>query len=260
MQPPYMGGAPSGAYASSGSQVAMPQKKSSAGIIAVIVIILVVGGGVAAFLVLGGKKKDDGIGAGTGGDLALVADAGGAGAATGSGPATGSGAATGSGEGTGSSGSGAATGSGEGTGSSGTGAATGSGEGTGSQAVEAIDAGAATPPPLEIDAGSGGGDVIEPISVLVNVATRGATIYVDGKKLGKSPQIVKVKPGETKQLKVKASGYKDESLEIDGTDDRLDITLKSKGGGGGGSGSSSGSSGGTKKFCEANPLHPDCMQ
>jgi hypothetical protein len=75
---------------------------------------------------------------------------------------------------------------------------------------------------------------------------------------------VKVKPGETHKLKVTAKGHKDETLTIDGTEDRVEIKLESKGGGsgpgtGGGTGPSTGG-GPSKSYCEQNPLDPDCAQ
>ncbi len=259
MNAPYMGGSPSGgmgAYASDGSQVAMPPRSSKAGLIAVIVILLVVGGGVAAFVLFGGKQKD-GDGTGSGSELAAAGDAGGGTAD----PLLGTDAAT------------AAGGSGDGTGSQ-----AGTGIGTGTGAIEPgveVDAAAAVEPGPEIDAGTGAvepgaevdagatdvPDVIEPITVLIAVTTRGATIYVDGKKLGKSPQMVKVKPGETRQVKVKAPHHKDDTRTIDGTDDRIEISLKPSGGGGGsGSGTGTGGGGPDKSFCETHPLDPDCAQ
>jgi hypothetical protein len=99
--------------------------------------------------------------------------------------------------------------------------------------------------------------VVEKIKITVVVNTRGATIYLDGKKKGKSPQQLSIKPGETHQLKVKASGFKDDVRTIDGTDDLIEITLKEKPSG---PGPGTGSDGPSKSYCETNPLDPDCAQ
>ncbi|HVK74213.1 MAG TPA: serine/threonine-protein kinase [Kofleriaceae bacterium] len=227
-------------YAADASQVAVPTKGSKAGLIAALIILLVVGGGVAAFVVLGSKKKD-GDGAGTGSEVAVIADAG-AGAA---------------GEGTGTAGIGTA-GGGDGTGTAASGGTIDAGA-----AVEAIDAGQATATEVDagaaaqdVDAGAGSADVAEPTIVMINAPARSAIVYKDGKKLGKVPQIVKVKPGETFEIVVKAKGYKDFKTTIDGHQERIDADLKAIGGGGG-----SGSGTGTKPpkvDCEADPFNPAC--
>ena len=244
--PPYMGGPPSSgqhAYSADGSQVMMPARSSKAGLIAAIVILLVVGGGIATFLVLGGKKKDDeaeklaGL-ADAGGDVVTPPpgdiDAGGAGGIT---PPPGDIDA----------------------GKAAVPPPDDIDAGSGDVAADPVDAGSAALPPPAIDAGSGDViDTVEPVTVMVVVSTRGATIYVDGKKQGKSPLNVKVKPGETHEIKVKAKGFKDDVRTIDGTDERVDISLKAVPGPGPGTGKPP--DGPSKSFCEANPLDPDCAQ
>jgi PEGA domain len=56
--------------------------------------------------------------------------------------------------------------------------------------------------------------------VLVDAQASGATIYQHGKSIGKAPQNVKVVPGETLTLVIKARGYKDATVTIDGQKDR----------------------------------------
>ena len=238
--PPYAGGPPSsGVHYAAESQVAMAKPASKAGLYAVIVIVLVViGGGIAAAVLLGGKKDKD---AEAGEQLAAAGDAGGGSDVV-------------------------------------VPAAVDAGTGGGDVVVPgAIDAGSAVEPAAidaaaavdveEIDAGGGGAvDVIEPVNVLVVVSTRNAVIYANGKKLGKSPQIVKVKPGETVDVKAKAKGYKDETITVDGTEERVDLALKASGGGGGtgtgtgGTGPGTGGTGPTQSYCETHPLDPDCAQ
>ncbi len=229
-------------YAADSSQMAMPQKRSKAGLIAAIVILLVVGGGVAALVLVGGKKKDDN-GGGSGTDLVAVIDA-----PAGTDPGTGTGPGT------------AGTVTGPGTGST---VQAGPAIDAGQVAVATIDAGeivaatidAAAAPPPEIDAGAPViPDVIEQVSVLIVASARGATIYRDGKKLGKSPQQVKVKPGETFDIVVKAKGYKDFKTTIDGQEERIDAEMKALPGPGPTIPT------GPKVDCEADPLNPACAQ
>jgi serine/threonine protein kinase len=64
----------------------------------------------------------------------------------------------------------------------------------------------------------------EPVVVLVNASTT-ADVYENGKKLGRSPQIVRVVPGETRSLVLKARGYKDAAVEIDGTREEVAVRM-----------------------------------
>jgi serine/threonine protein kinase len=94
----------------------------------------------------------------------------------------------------------------------------------------AVDAGAvaaATP-----DAAAAAPDVkAEPVIVLVNGSAQGADIFEDGKKIGRSPQMVKVVPGETRSLVLRAKGYKDTTVDVDGTREEVAVRMERVGGG-----------------------------
>jgi len=67
--------------------------------------------------------------------------------------------------------------------------------------------------------------VAEPVVVLVSANARKAVIYENGTKLGEAPKNIKVMPGETRTLVVKAKGYKDATVTIDGTREEVDVDL-----------------------------------
>jgi hypothetical protein len=102
-----------------------------------------------------------------------------------------------------------------------------------------VDAGATvTPPPP--DAGVTRPVVVKPpvikkpkpwISVLVNSRPQGADIIgTDGKKLGTTPSIVKVQQGNPIHLTLKRRRHKDESITVDGTEEKVSYTLEKLGG------------------------------
>jgi hypothetical protein len=71
----------------------------------------------------------------------------------------------------------------------------------------------------------------EPVIVLVNGSAQGADIFENGKKIGRSPQMVKVVPGETRSLTLKARGYKDATVDVDGTREEVAVRMERVGGG-----------------------------
>jgi hypothetical protein len=99
------------------------------------------------------------------------------------------------------------------------------------------DAGATitTPPPAP-DAGVTRPVVVKPpvikkpkpwISVLVNSRPQGADIVgADGKKLGTTPSVVKVQQGNPIHLTLKRRRHKDESITVDGTEEKVSYTLE----------------------------------
>jgi tRNA A-37 threonylcarbamoyl transferase component Bud32 len=190
------------------SEAGATPKKGGKGLIIALLILLLVGGGVAAVVVLGGGGKKAGDGGGTGTDVAAAIDAG------------------------------------------------------GGVAVNTVDAGAGgtVEPPAVIDAGSGGapvddidagalvanedidaataaptGDVDaggeEPgndVVVLVSSNAKGAVIYVDGEEVGKAPKNVKITPGTPREVTVKAKGYKDKTVTVDGLSEEVKVKLEAK--------------------------------
>jgi serine/threonine-protein kinase len=170
------------------------------------------------------------------------------------------------------------------------------------QAASAIDA-ALTGPAGATDAGGGvvapaidaGGGVVEPaidaatavepaidagaatsntVVVLVHSRTASAVVYDNGTRLGKVPQTVIVAPGEEHAVLLKAPGFKDEELTVDGREPRIDVVMQRVGGGPGtghGSGPGTGHGGGPgtgsgpgtghtppPPDCDNNPADPRC--
>ena len=118
----------------------------------------------------------------------------------------------------------------------------GSGSDEGSQAAGIADAApvaVAAPDAAPVaaaipDAGGGSIDTppvkATPVVVLVNASARDADIYENGKKLGRSPQMVKVVPGETRTLVLKAKGHDDATVDIDGTREEVAVRMDRKAG------------------------------
>ena len=214
-QPGYPGGPPPGSggypnpagsapfFNADSSQFAMneaPPKKSKAGLIAAILILVIVGGGIAAVVALSGKKKDSG---GTTEDPIAAIDASGGVAVAELDAGSGAVIPT---------------------------ADVDAGSGTVIPAAE-IDAGEAIIPTADIDAGSapvtidaGDSDSTE-VTVLITSNARNAVVYVDGKEVGKAPHNIKVRPGTVYTVKVKAKGYKDRTVSVDGLEDEVNVKL-----------------------------------
>ena len=214
-QPGYPGGPPpgSGGYPSpagsapffnaDSSQFAMsdaPVKKSKTGLIAALLILVIVGGGIAAVVVLSGKKKDNG---GTTDPVAAIDASGGV----------------------------AVLDVDAGTGAVIPAADIDAGGGAVVPATD-IDAGSAVIPAADIDAGAapveidaGEADSTEVI-VLITSNARNATVYVDGKDVGKVPHNITVRPGAVHQVKVKAKGYKERTITVDGLNDEINVKLE----------------------------------
>jgi len=230
------------------SALLTPPKKSNAGMIfAILAVLAVLGGGAALFVISQSKKAPAGDTGGTGTDHGTGA------IGKGTGDSSGTGAAGGTGAGT-------AQGSGEGTGG-------------GTQAAVTPDAGVAVATAdAAVAAASPDAAVAkaEPIMVLVDANADGAKIYEHGKQVGKTPEMLKVVPGENRTLVIKHPKYKDKTIVIDGSDNEVRVSLDRKGGGGGGGGAGTGGgtagSGSTtppedprKKFCREHPDDLRCM-
>ena len=180
-----------------------PPKKGKAGLIAALLILLVVGGGAAAAVVLLGGKKSD-----KGSDPSAQIDAGGAvaradiDAGGGAVPAADIDAG---------------------------GGAVPSPDVDAAEAVPSaeVDAGEAVPT-ADVDAGEEppSNDVV----VLISSNAKGAVIFVDGKEVGKAPKNVRVTPGSTHEVTVKAKGYKDKTVTVDGLTEEVKVKLESTGG------------------------------
>ena len=137
------------------------------------------------------------------------------------------------------------------------------------------DAGAKvqTPPPPAIDAGPK--VVVKPpvvkkpkpwIQVLVNSKPQGADIVAaDGKTIGTTPAIIKVQQGNPVKLTLKRRRFKDESISIDGTKEKVSYILERMGRpdrpgrpGGPGPGEGGSPDPGSKDPCVANPRSIEC--
>jgi serine/threonine-protein kinase len=211
-----VGSAPgaSGLFDPSASVVDVP-KKSKTGLIIAIVALLAVGGGVAAVVLLG----DGGTGGGAAGSGSAVATNG----ANGSG-----GAAVGSGgPAIGSAGSGVTSANGGGATAAGT-VDAGGAPASGSNA--SVDAPAAAP----VDAAAAVDPVGEPKEVNVLIVATNATkfeMWESGEKVGDGPDELPVPLGEAHTVVIKARGFKDKPVDIDGSKTRIEITLERVGGG-----------------------------
>ena len=188
-----MAGTPgSGMYAASSSGMVEAPKKSKAGLIFALIAVLAVAGGITAFVVLSQKDK-----AGAGG---------------------------------------------------------GSGTDDGSQGgvvTATLDASiAVTPGPIDAAPVATAGSPDAPVVATVQVDAAGATttgqpvvvlvdsknvnrfeVWENGKKLGSGAQVVQVTPGSPRTVVLKAKGFKDETVVIDGTSAKLEVKLEEKGGG-----------------------------
>jgi serine/threonine protein kinase len=198
---------PSGPYSPSSSQVIVP-KKSKAGIIIAVLAVLAVGGGVAAFVVLSDKPKND---PGAGSQVA-------SGAGSNLVASNGSDDVAGSSEDAGSD-----------TGSAGSSAAGGSDLGSNDVSAGSDDPGVgsdtASPP---VDAG-----VEAPPAVPVLLfAKNGITfeVYEDGKRLFEGPDSLPVTPGSPRKITIKAKGFKDKVVVVDGKKKKLQFRLVRAGG------------------------------
>jgi serine/threonine-protein kinase len=232
-QSPY---APGGGHAAESSQFAAPARSGRGGLIAVILVVLVVGGGVAAFLLSGGDKSkpvaaiDPVVAIDTRAAqvpvAAIDAGAGGVHAATRidarrPDPRRPMDA------------------------------------GVIASVIVDADVAVATVPDaaviadIPIDAAVIA--VAEPATVMVNSFVRRAVVFQDGKRLGRVPQLVKVRPGEVFDIVVKARGFKEFKIAIDGHIERIDAVLEAVPGG-------NGTSPTPQVDCDANPLDPACAQ
>jgi eukaryotic-like serine/threonine-protein kinase len=204
-------GPPSGAYP--GASMAIP-RRSKAGLIIAVLAVLAVGGGVAAFVIVNNKDPNgpDGPGSGSGSHIVLASsDAGSDRGSSGVGPGSdGSGSATNSHDGSaGSDGPGSDDGSnraGSDQGSAQSGSDVGSGDGS--------DAGSNTPPPVEV--------VLVPLFARNGVAFE---VYEDGKRLFEGPDNLEVRKGEKRKVVIKARGFKDKTIVVEGKKKRVQFSL-----------------------------------
>jgi tRNA A-37 threonylcarbamoyl transferase component Bud32 len=257
---------PAPGYMHDSSSVQLPKKSSKTGLIVVIIALLVIAAGVTVAIVVSSGKDEGGGGAGTGSQVA--SGTGTASGGTGAGTASASGgtgagtASAGGGTGAGTASAGGGTGAGT---ASGTGAGTASGTGAGTAVASGSDVGSNA----GTGAGTGGGTaVVAPKLIPVTISSNapGAIVY-DGKKaLGPAPQTIQVDPDLPVAITVKAKGYKDRTMQLDGGDDAVKFDLsKVITGGGGGHGSGNGSGSGTnpqdaiKKYCKEHPDELRCQ-
>ena len=195
----------SGPYGAASSSAVVPVKKSSAGVIIAIVALLAVGGGIAAFVVM--SNKDKGADPGSGSQVASAGDAGTqvlADAAGGTPQVVIDAAAT--------------------TNNTTPDAATTTNTTPDAGVVETpVDATVAT---VQQDAGSetpqpvpDAAVAVEPKTInveLVTAANIKFDIYENGEKIGEGPGTFELPVGTKKKVTLKAKGYKDQTVTIDG--------------------------------------------
>jgi hypothetical protein len=189
----HAGSGQSGLYDPSGSGLAAAPRKSKTGLIIGILAVLAVGGGVAAFVVM--NQKDD----------------------TKTAASNGSGSGSSAGIDNAGSGSSQAVAAGS---ASGSGSAVVPAAGSGSQVIAAgSGSSAATPPPH---------DEAVPVVVMTNPYTP-FEVFEGDKKLDDGPGAeVPVTPGTPRTIIIKAKGFKDKTVELDGKKKKLMVKLDVK--------------------------------
>jgi hypothetical protein len=189
-------------------------KKSKTGLVIAIVAVVVVVGAIAAIVVLGAKKKQQQAGDGSGSQIAALGSDGSSANAGGSGSEQpdhpGSNGSAGSGDPT--NGSGGSGGSGD--------PWNGSGDPTHGSAQPPIDAGVATAP---VDAAVAAVEQLEVKLVGKNVIA--FEVYEAGKKLFDGPDDLMITPGTPRTVVIKARGFKDKKIVVDGKKKRLELRL-----------------------------------
>jgi hypothetical protein len=78
------------------------------------------------------------------------------------------------------------------------------------------------------DVDAGGEEAGLDVVVLVTSNAKGAIVYVDGEELGKAPKNVKITPGTPREVTVKAKGYKDRTVTVDGLSEEVKVKLEAK--------------------------------
>jgi eukaryotic-like serine/threonine-protein kinase len=179
---------------SSGGSMAMPAKKSKAGVIAAVLAVLAVIGGGAAVLVVsqGGKDADAQAAADAGGLATAPPDAGAV--VLDERPIDAGAAAV--------------------------------------RVPDAAVAAVATPDAaVEVAAVPDAAPArIEPIKVLVDANADGAKIYEKGKQVGRAPDMFDVVPGQSRTFVLKHPRYRDKTVVIDGSENKVKVVLDRKGG------------------------------
>jgi serine/threonine-protein kinase len=132
---------------------------------------------------------------------------------------------------------------------------------------------AQTPPPPPATADAGPKVVVKPpvikkpkpwVQVLVNSRPQGADIIAaDGKKIGTTPAIIKVQQGSPIHLTLKRRRHKDESITIDGSQEKVSYNLEKEAGRPGRPGPGPGPEEGpgeprSKDPCAVNPRSIEC--
>jgi len=196
------------AASSSGVYTGAPAQKSKTGLFVAIVAVLLVGGGIAALAVTGGKRGG-GTGAGSGSQVAAAGSSQGASAAghpgsAGSATAAGSAAAH---DGAGSGPAGGDRGDRGDRGDPGQ-------RGSAGESAEIPDRGSNAPPPAEV--------------VLVPLFARSTAtfeVYENGAKLFDGPDNLEVPKGGERTVVIRARGFKDKTLVVQGVKKRVQFSL-----------------------------------
>ncbi len=71
----------------------------------------------------------------------------------------------------------------------------------------------------------------EVVDVMVVVDPIHAEVFLGDKKLGVAPSLVSVPKGQTVRVTVRATGYVEQTLDLDGSEKRKDVILRARGGG-----------------------------
>ncbi|MBA3395459.1 MAG: serine/threonine protein kinase [Deltaproteobacteria bacterium] len=206
----------SGLYDTNASVVNVP-KKNKTGMIVAIVAVLAVGGAIAAFVAMSNKKKQA-AGDGSGSQIASTDGDGSAGSSgAGGGPDVGKPDTWGGGSAV------ADAGSDNPAIDAGEAGSAGSAGSAGTDPIDVGSAGSATVPPPAVDAG-----VEAPAAVSVLLMTKNGVAFEafeDGKRLFEGPDNLSIVPGTPRTLVIKAKGFKDKTLVVDGKTKKVSIKL-----------------------------------
>lgn len=216
----------SGVYPQSGqtaqtgpsASLSMP-RRSKAGLIIAVLAVLAVGGGVAAFVVVNNKDKDPGKGSNGPDKGSQIAIKDGSDRGSDHGSDRGSGVVANNGS------DGSAKSSHDGSGSAGGGSDVGSnhagsdvGSGSAGSNVETdhgSDAGSNTPPPVEV--------LHVPLFARNGVAFE---VFENGTKLFDGPDLLEVPKGEKRTVVIKARGFKDKTIVVEGKKKKVQFSLE----------------------------------
>ncbi len=106
-------------------------------------------------------------------------------------------------------------------------------------------------------------EVVVKVRIFIKSKPKGATIYLEGKKIGITPKLVTLIKGKKHDLRLEKRNHKPLIASVDGTEEEVEFELKRKRRTGGGHGTHKDPGDGKppppKDPCKANPSLPQCQ-